>query len=123
MCQMDTHGIGARLRALRLLAGYTNVKALANALHERGTGKGLGQTSLRQMEREEIISDPRNLQEIADLCGVPLAWFSADFSRLDEISEEPRTVIARETASVAERVEARRAAKSSSHQPRTTRAR
>lgn len=67
---------------------------LAKALHANGNPRGLGETKLRQIERGEITPEARELQAIAEACGVPLAWFTADFSRLDEISPEPRQQIA-----------------------------
>lgn len=106
---MEDFGIGERLRALRLMRGYASVPALANALEQRGTGQGLGQTNLYLIERGEKVPDFRDMQEIADLCDVPVAWFTADFSRLGEISEDPRATLARAANGIAARIEARRA--------------
>jgi transcriptional regulator with XRE-family HTH domain len=105
---MEQFDIGARLRALREMAGYKNMRELATALKANGSTRGLGQTTLRLIERGERVVEARELQDIAELCGVPLAWFTADFSRLEEISEPPRAVIARETRAAIERSRARR---------------
>jgi transcriptional regulator with XRE-family HTH domain len=108
--------IGPRIRAARHLAGLTDVPSLAAALKANGVRK-LGATKLRRMEREQDASDVRDLEAIADACGLPLAWFSADLSRLPEISEDPRRVIARETAAAVERAAARRAGRPADRQP------
>ncbi|MHB1950191.1 MAG: helix-turn-helix domain-containing protein [Acidiferrobacteraceae bacterium] len=101
---MEHFTIPSRVRALREMAGYRNMAALASALKEQGNVRGLGETKLRLIERGERIAEARELQEVAELCGVPLAWFTADFSRLDEVSENPRAVIAREMKDAAERL-------------------
>lgn len=101
------------MRALREMAGYKNVGALADAISEEGSRRGLRETTLRLIEREERPAEARELQEIARVCGVPLAWFTADFSQLEKISEEPHAVIARETAAAVERSRERRAGKPS----------
>jgi transcriptional regulator with XRE-family HTH domain len=100
------------MKALRQLAGYRNVEELARAI---GAHRGMKTTTLRMIEREQRTADHRELQEIAEVCGVPVAWFTADFSRLAEISEDPRTVIARMTAEAVRRSEARRAGISEDH--------
>jgi hypothetical protein len=87
-----TFDIGARMRAARQLGGFRNVDDLAAAL--KGTRNGLGTTTLRLIERGEIPADFSTYRDIAEACCVPVEFFTADFSRLPEISENPRSVIA-----------------------------
>jgi len=94
---------GLRMKAARQLAGFTNVEDLAEH-----TGKGLRPTVLRQIEREERRGEFRELREIAEACGLPVEFFTADFSRLGEISGDPRRVIATRLASAVERAQRRR---------------
>lgn len=117
---MTEFTIGARVRALRTMAGYRNAGLLADALEENGSARGLRETNLRLIERDARPAQPRELQDIADLCGVPLAWFTADFSRLPEVSENPRAVIAREMRAAEQRANERRAGTPEDHQPRPT---
>lgn len=99
--------IGARARAARHLAGYTKPDDLAQELARRGV-RGLGRTTLYSIEAGRQEGTIPQLRELAEACGVPLAWFTADFSRLDEISEDPRTVLAQQTAGALARSRARR---------------
>lgn len=108
--------VGRRIKAARHLAGYTEVTKLAAALKANGVTK-LGATKLRRMERDQDVSDVRDLQAIAEVCGVPLEWFSADFERLSEISEDPKRVIAQATAAAVERARERRAGKPADRRP------
>lgn len=109
-----TFTTGPRIRAARHLAGHTTVEALANAIGQRG----LRTTKLRRMEREEIPSEARDLDAIAYACGLPVAWFTADFARLPEISpEDPRKALARLTAEAVQRARERRANTPSTEQP------
>jgi hypothetical protein len=94
------------MRAARQLGGLRNVQELAAAIDSR---RGLGTTTLRAIEREERVAEFRELNEIAVACGLPVEFFTADFSRLHEISEDPRSVIARETAAAVQRAAERRA--------------
>ena len=101
-------GIGARIRAARHLAGFTDVGALAKAIDQ----KGLRTTTLRQMEREEIDSQPRDLEAIAHACGLPVEWFVADLTRIAELApEDPRRVLAQRTAAAYQRAQERRASR------------
>lgn len=103
------HDIGARMRAARQLGGYRNVGDLAEAL--KGTRDKLGTTTLRNIERGEIPGDFSAYRDIAEACNLPVEFFTADFSRLAEISEDPRSVIARLTAEAVRRAQERRAAR------------
>lgn len=98
--------LGARMRAARQLGGLRNVGDLADALKD--TRGRLGTTTLRSIERGEARGDFSTYRDIADACGIPVEFFTADFSRLAEISEDPRSVIARETAAARRRVTERR---------------
>lgn len=104
----DVDDIGARLRAARHLGGYRNVEVLAKAL--KGRRSKLGTTTLRSIERGTLPADFSVYREVAEVCGLPVEFFTADFSRLAEISEEPRTVIARKTAEAVQRSVRRREA-------------
>jgi transcriptional regulator with XRE-family HTH domain len=107
--ESDADDIGARLRAARHLGGYRNVEALADELKDRRSK--LGTTTLRNIERGQIPGDFSVYREVADVCGVPVEFFTADFSRLAEISEDPRSVIARKTAEAVQRAAERREAR------------
>lgn len=109
--------IGARVRAARALKGLSGVPALAAALR-KGAAKGLGRTNLYAIERgEEEVVTYGSLVEIANVCEVPIEFFTADFSRLAEISEDPRAVIAAEIAAAVARAEERRAGSSEDPPP------
>ena len=102
--------LGRRIRAARQLAGFSNTKALAAAIARSGLAKrGLGTTSLYDMERDQATPDFGNLTVIADVCGLPVDFFTVDFSRLPELSDDPRKVVAQELAAATARAEARRA--------------
>jgi transcriptional regulator with XRE-family HTH domain len=92
----EEFGTGARLRAARHLAGFNSVEDLAKALGQRG----LKTTVLREIETGRRRGDLRDLREVADRCRLPVEFFTADFSRLAEISEDPGKVIARRLRSV-----------------------
>ncbi len=111
------HSLGSRIRAARHIADFRKVENLAAAIRKRGLIHGLGTTKLRQLEREEVTAHYRDLLEIAEACGLPVAWFTADLSRLPEISRDPRTVIAEETAAALERSRERRANNDADSQP------
>lgn len=102
------YSIGDRIKAARQLGGIRNVEALAAKIGPDAK-RGLATTTLRKIERGEVPVDYRDMLVIADACSVPIEFFTADFSRLSEISEDPRQVIARETAAAVERARERRA--------------
>jgi hypothetical protein len=108
------YGIGARMRAARHLRGFRNMDALAAAIG----GQKLGATKLREIEREERPPQFSELQEIAYHCNIHVAFFTADFSRLPEISDEPRRVIAERLAAAGERSDRRRDSKPADRQSR-----
>lgn len=93
------HPVGIRIRAARTLAGISSPKALAETIG----GRGLGATKLYAIEQGRQPVSYREIVDIADATGLPVEFFTADFSRLDEISENPRTVLARETAEAGQR--------------------
>jgi hypothetical protein len=97
-------GIGPRMRAARQLAGFGQVEQLAAAIAQSGLKTGV----LRKIEREERRGEFRELREIAEACRLPVEFFTADFSRLAEISDDPRRVIAERLAAAGERSERRR---------------
>jgi transcriptional regulator with XRE-family HTH domain len=96
--------VGARLRAARHLAGFRHQRDLAQAIDQAG----LGERTLRAIELGSRHATERDFRAIADACGLPLEWFTADFSRLAEISDPPREVLRAER----EKVSARSAARS-----------
>lgn len=81
------------------MAGFRSTPALAAAINVRGYAA----TNLYEAERDKAIAPYHVLHEIAHVCGLPVEFFTADFSRLAEISDEPRAVIAREIAAAARR--------------------
>jgi hypothetical protein len=97
-------GTEVRLRAARQLAGFKSVDQLAKALNQRG----LKSTVLRDMENGKRRGELRDLRVVADGCGLPVEFFTADFSRLAEISEDPGKVITRRLLLADERVEQQR---------------
>lgn len=86
------------------MAGITSAGELAKELGLRGSGA----THLYAAERDDRPLPFPVLREIADLCHMPVEFFTADFDRLREISDDPRRVIAEETAAALERVRRRR---------------
>lgn len=117
MANAKQHSIGMRIRAARLLAGYTTPKALADYFKKQDV-RGIGATKIYMAERDEQPLEYRDLEEIARACELPVAFFTADLSRLHEISEDPRKVIARETAAAVQRSVERRAEQLASSRPR-----
>ena len=108
---MSEPPLSRRIRAARHLAGFRQVPELAKAIESLGalrTRSGLRATKLREYERGEDSPDAGQLAAIAEACGLPLEFFTADFSRLPEISENPRRVIAQELRAATERARARR---------------
>lgn len=93
------HPVGLRIRAARVLAGLSTPRALASVIDE----KGLGATKLYAIEQGRQPVQFSELTVIAEATGVPIEFFTADFSRLPEISENPRTILARETAEAVQR--------------------
>jgi hypothetical protein len=111
---MTDFGVGARVRAARHMAGFGGVPELAAALKRRG----LGATKLYEAEREEESLGFGDLAEIAHACGeLPVEFFTADFSRLAEISDDPRKVIAERLAKAGERSDTRHADKNGDRPP------
>lgn len=106
---METLSIGTRMRGARYMAGLGSVPALAAELKKRGTKRGLGRTKLYRFEQDKEVPDIRDLIEIANACRIDLAFFTADLSRLREISDDPRRVLAAEISAAAERAAKRRA--------------
>lgn len=86
------------------MAGIKSAPALAEKLGLHGSGA----THLYLAERDQKELPFPVFAEIAHACQVPLEFFTADFSRLREISEDPRRVIAEETAAAVERARMRR---------------
>jgi transcriptional regulator with XRE-family HTH domain len=86
------------------MAGIKSAPELARRLGLHGSGA----THLYLAERDRKELHFAVYAEIADVCGVPVEFFTADFSRLREISEDPRRVIAEETAAAVARSEAQR---------------
>lgn len=96
MCRVAVQPtIGARIRAARAIGGFSKPQALAAVLKMRG----LGATRLYEVERgaQKPPSYPA-LAEIGHLCGLPVEFFTADFDRLKEISDDARAAIAAEQA-------------------------
>lgn len=87
---MQSFTLGARIRAARYLKGLGSVDALADAIDSRG----LGRTKLYGYEQDKKVPLYRELVDIANACEMPIEFFTADFGRLSEISDEPRLVIA-----------------------------
>lgn len=104
---MADQSIGARIRAARVLGGFSGVPALAAQLEALGLN-GMGRTKLYEAERGEFVPAYHQLSEIATACELPVEFFSADLQRMGEISENPRTVIAEAIAAAVARSEARR---------------
>jgi transcriptional regulator with XRE-family HTH domain len=90
-----SYDIGVRMRALRAMAGYGDMKQLAERLTARGNGRGLKTKTLRSIEQGVRAADYRELREIAEACEMPVEWFTADFARLAKISDDARTVVAK----------------------------
>ena len=112
---MDDEGfdVGARLRAARHLAGFRHQRDLALAIDQAG----LGERTLRAIELGRRHATERDFRAIADACRVPLEWFTADFSRLAEISDPPREVLRAEREKVSARSAARSGGKPEETQP------
>lgn len=96
--------IPARMRAARQLAGHKAPKSLAAAIDRRGYSAKV----LYEIEQGKHSAGYAELAEIAHACGLPVEFFTADFSRLAEISEDPRKVIAQGLARAVARSEKRR---------------
>jgi transcriptional regulator with XRE-family HTH domain len=87
--------IGRRIKAARALGGYTSTEGLAEAINETG----LGEKTLRKMEAGERHAEPSELHAIAHACGLPDAFFYADFHQALGATPPPD---ARAAASIAE---------------------
>lgn len=69
-----------RLRAARGYAGLS-IEALGDAI-------GFSHVTMRKIETTERPTKKRELKEIAEVCGLPLAFFTADWSVLETESPE-----------------------------------
>ena len=97
------------------MAGFSSVDALADQIDYRGFQR----THLYAAENDKKGATFTLLSEIAYACKLPVAFFSADFSRLGEISDDPRAVIAGELARAAERAEGQREANGADSPPQS----
>lgn len=85
------------------MAGITSAPGLAKELEIRG----FGGTHLYLAERDQKMLPYAVIREIASICELPTEFFTANFSRLPEISEDPRRVIAEVIAAAVARSEER----------------
>lgn len=99
----DADQIPVRLRAARQLAGHKDPSKLAAAL--AGITNGLGTTNLRKIEQGKRVPNFTELRAIAEACGLPVEWFTADLARLSEISIDAQSEIARLSAALKQRLE------------------
>lgn len=76
--------VGKRIKAARAYAGISSQETLGELLG------GVSQSMIQRLESGDRGLKPYEqrtlLVGIADVCGLPAAWFTADFSRLDEIA-------------------------------------
>lgn len=78
---VDDEGLRRRMKAAQTLAGIKNVRELA----ERIDLPGLGRDTLYEMQSGKRPILRHELREIADACGVPVEFFTAeDFSALSQ---------------------------------------
>lgn len=75
-----------RMRAARAIGGFKNVGDLADAITADAS---LGERTLRKFESGESPLRPPAMREIAHACGLPYEFFTADFSRLPELADQP----------------------------------
>ena len=78
MAQPDDAEIARRVRAARIIADLRTVEELA----ERIGARGLGAKTLGAIERAERRPRRMELREIAEACGLPPEFFSADLWEL-----------------------------------------
>lgn len=82
----DLPDVGKRLAAARAYAGITSQAKLGELLG------GMSQSTIQRIERGERNLKPYEmrtlLKSVADLCELPVEWFTADWQRLGEIVPE-----------------------------------
>ena len=74
------HSVGRRLKAARALGGYTNPRALSDALHL----PNFGERTIREVEADRRTLHDHEAQSVADLVGVAPAFFTIDLRSIDE---------------------------------------
>lgn len=103
MPHSDRDEIGRRIAAARSIAGLSQ-RDMGKCLADNPNyGETLSQAGVSRLERGQLHVRRRDwtplLRAIAEVCGVPMSWFYADFSRLDEIApatpEESKASFAR----------------------------
>jgi transcriptional regulator with XRE-family HTH domain len=80
------HSLGRRLRAARLLGGFSTQAALADALDLRGLHvRNIrdAETNDGRLESGRLIA-PHELEAIARACGIDVAFFELDLADLSE---------------------------------------
>lgn len=78
-----TERLRRRLIAARSLADIT-VRQLAERIQQAGHVRGYSADNLGLMERGRRPIQPQNIPVLAEACGLPTAFFTIDFARLDE---------------------------------------
>lgn len=81
-----TERLRRRLIAARALAGLT-VKQLAAEIQARGHTRGYSAENIGLMERGRRPIQPQNIPVLAAACGLSPAFFSVDFSSLEDQDE------------------------------------
>lgn len=71
---VDTDELARRLRTARAYGGFRSVEAVADAINQ----KGLGVKTLRNIESGTRTAQKRDIQAIAEVCGLPPEFFTAD---------------------------------------------
>lgn len=79
-----------RLLAARTLAGLGQ-KELAAKLRKMGYSRGYSARTIGDMERGETPIQPQSIAVLAKGCGVTPAFFTVDFSTLEEPGSEATT--------------------------------
>lgn len=87
--QLDPEDVARRVKAARMLAGYSSVKKLAAAINEKGLSGG---TIRKYEEARRTPIRTSELYAIAEACGLPLEWFYVD---LAEAARSMRPEVAR----------------------------
>lgn len=111
MCTAD---IPARIKAARHLAGIRSAADLAARIGQ----KGIKTTRLNKIEQGRDIPTQRDLDAIAQACGLQREWFTADLSRIAEIAPDHTRTLAELLAEADRRQNERHAAKPSETQLR-----
>lgn len=70
---VDTDELARRLRTARAYGGFRSVEAVAEAINQ----KGLGVKTLRNIESGTRTAQKRDIQAIAEVCGLPPEFFTA----------------------------------------------